>query len=71
MFLFTITAEHVAQQKAVYGDRATLIVRQAGQARSAMGPLQTIDIGKRVYRNSGIVQVENDQQRDTRLAKAR
>lgn len=68
-YRFTITAEHVAQQKAVYGSNAPTIVREAGEARSAIGRLQAIDIGKRVYRVGGVTQVENNQQRDKRLGK--
>lgn len=31
------------------------------------GPVQRIDIGKRVFYNDGVIQVENDLQRDKRL----
>ena len=36
---------------------------------SLMGRVQIGDIGKRIYRVDGILQVENDEQRDARLAK--
>lgn len=35
---------------------------------SAIGPIQAQDVGKRVYTVDGIIQVENDNQRDARLA---
>lgn len=36
--------------------------------RSAIGHIQPIDVGKRVYDVDGIVQVENAEQRDKRQA---
>jgi hypothetical protein len=34
----------------------------------AFGPAQRGDIGKRVFRVDGVMQMENDEQRDARLA---
>jgi len=34
-----------------------------------IGGIQKIDIGKRVYRIDGVIQVENNEQRDARLAR--
>lgn len=34
---------------------------------SAIGEVQAIDVGKRVYDVDGVIQVENDNQRDARI----
>lgn len=34
---------------------------------SVLGSVQSIDIGKRIFRSGGILQVENDQQMASRL----
>lgn len=65
-YLFTITEAHFRDRfKAVSPlDPFTM---QIGKVRSAIGNVQKIDIGKRVYKVNGCTQVENCQQRDRRL----
>ena len=36
---------------------------------SALGQVQTIDIGKRVFLSHGVVQVESNKQRDNRISR--
>lgn len=69
-YRFTISAAHVACPKPFAGPKSTTIQREAAEARSAIGPLQQCDIGKRVFRNGGVTQVENNEQMNRRLGNA-
>jgi hypothetical protein len=40
------------------------------RVRSLMGMVLPHDYGKRIYESDGVIQVENDEQRDTRLKDA-
>lgn len=60
-YLFTITREHV--RNILPRDR-----EQYRKLHEAIGPVQTQDIGKRVYDCGGFFQVENNEQRDARSA---
>jgi len=60
-YLYTITAEHVRNPKSPG--------KQWRALYQCIGRLLPGDVGKRVYRVGDIVQVENNEQRDARLAK--
>lgn len=65
--LFTIGAEHVGHSTV-----RLVACKCCGSSRtislaSAIGRPMAIDIGKRVYDNDGVIQVENNAQRDARL----
>jgi hypothetical protein len=63
--LFTIQPEHVGSSRVKVSD-----CDNADHDRvihlSGFGVVQTIDVGKRVYVVDGVIQVENNQQRDER-----
>lgn len=61
-YLFTITADHVRDPRATLGQEYYAVA-------ACMGRLLKRDIGKRVFRRGDVVQVENDEQRDARVAK--
>lgn len=61
-YLFTITAEHVRDPRATLGQEYYAVA-------ACMGRLLKRDIGKRVFRRGDVVQVESDEQRDTRQAR--
>jgi len=68
---FTISGAHVALQRSgIHGksEESARIVREARQAREAVGVLQPRDVLKRVYVTNGVCQAENDEQRAARLA---
>lgn len=65
-FLFTITDEHVGHSN------VRIRCDSCGHTEnhyvaSAIGPVQKQDVGKRVYRVDGVIQVENNEQRDKRM----
>lgn len=63
-YKFTITAEHVSKPR-------TLGIHIWYPLIQCMGRLLPGDVGKRVYDcGNGVWQVENDEQRDRRLAMA-
>lgn len=61
-YLFTITAEHVRDPHGTLGHEYFAVAE-------CMGRLLMRDVGKRVFRRGGVIQVENDEQRDKRLAR--
>lgn len=61
-FLFTIGEEHIGRAFIKIGDRTY-------STSSWIGRILPGDVGKKVYESDGILQVENDQQRDERIAK--
>jgi hypothetical protein len=62
-YVFTITTEMV-------NNPGGLSASQWHKLTQCMGKLQPIDIGKRVYDCGDFYQVENNEQRDKRVAKA-
>lgn len=63
-YLCTIGPEDVG--KAVLSRYVDERRKVAAHVGSAIGQVQKRDIGKRVYNVNGVVQVENDEQRDRR-----
>lgn len=57
-----ITKEMIGKQIVKFGNRSFLVC-------DFMGQIYNHDVGKRVYLNHGVLQVENDEQRDRRLEK--
>lgn len=62
VYAFTIGEEHVGAVRVKVGGRTFMTV-------NFMGRILPGDIGKRVYLNGDILQVENDGQRAARLAR--
>lgn len=60
--LFTLTIDHVGKSWVRIGSHGISL-------RNLMGRVLPSDVGKRVYRVDGILQVENNEQRDSRLNK--
>lgn len=60
-FLFEITEHHVAPAERAYQGESLRL-------HSAIGRVLSRDVGKRVYDVDGVIQVENDEQRDRRQA---
>jgi hypothetical protein len=60
-YRLTITAEHVRNPR-------SLGMREYLPLIGCMGRLLPGDVGKRAYERNGVWQVENDEQRDQRLA---
>lgn len=61
-YLFTIAAEHVGRGNVKLADRNVYLA-------GCFGLVQQRDIGKRVFDVNGVIQVENDEQRDARIAR--
>jgi hypothetical protein len=60
-YLFTIEPHHIGKSWIKVGTHGYSV-------SGFLGRVLPGDIGKRVFRVNGILQVENDQQRDARLA---
>lgn len=70
-YLTTITGDDIGKHTIAGGRRCESCGRASYSVHiaSAIGPVQRIDVGKRVYRVDGVIQVENDDQRNRRLAR--
>jgi hypothetical protein len=63
LLLGTIERRHVGKNRLEFGRRSVSV-------HSAIGQVQPIDVGKRVYMSGWfVIQVENNEQRDRRLAR--
>jgi len=65
-YLFTIRAKHVGRGGLF--DNLDRTGTEASIAREAIGTILRADIDKQVFRVDGVVQVENNAQRNARLA---
>lgn len=60
-YLLTLDSSHIGKRYVEDSDGKLIHVADA------IGPVQAIDIGKRVYLNGDVIQVENNEQRDARI----
>ena len=67
--VYTITANDVGRSALHYTECETCKRCRTIYTSSFMGAVQSIDIGKRIFKIGDIYQVENNEQRDRRLAK--